>query len=92
MPDCISITSHHVFRNVRFQPSDYDQSVFETIKRNRIEDDNNNVADPVLIDLTAPATWPDSDERLYDVIFVINIFHVAPVSIATASLRLAQSS
>ncbi|OAF19204.1 DUF938 domain-containing protein [Bradyrhizobium neotropicale] len=70
------------FPNVRFQPSDYDQGVFEAIKRKRVEGDNNNVADPVLIDLTAPATWPDADERLYDVIFVINIFHVASVSIA----------
>ncbi|WP_168193458.1 DUF938 domain-containing protein [Bradyrhizobium sp. NAS96.2] len=70
------------FLHIRFQPSDYDQGVFETIKRKRLEGDNNNVADPVLVDLTVPSTWPDAREQLYDVIFVINIFHVAPVSIA----------
>ncbi|WOH85447.1 DUF938 domain-containing protein [Bradyrhizobium sp. BEA-2-5] len=38
------------FPTVRFQPSDYDQSAFETIKRKRLEGDNNNSADPALID------------------------------------------
>ncbi|WP_027556286.1 DUF938 domain-containing protein [Bradyrhizobium sp. Cp5.3] len=77
------------FPNVRFQPSDYDQGTFEAIKRKRVEGDNNNVADPILIDLTAPATWPDADERLYDVIFAINIFQVAPISIADGIAALA---
>ncbi|MCP3475792.1 class I SAM-dependent methyltransferase [Bradyrhizobium sp. CCGUVB1N3] len=70
------------FPNVRFQPSDYDRDVFASIKRCRAGAGNKNVADPILIDLTVPATWPGADERLYDVIFVINIFQVAPVSIA----------
>ncbi|WP_245335027.1 DUF938 domain-containing protein [Bradyrhizobium mercantei] len=68
------------FPNVRFQPSDYDQGVFETIKAKRLK--GNNIADPALIDLTVSSTWPNADERFYDVIFVINIFHVASLSIA----------
>ncbi len=41
------------------------------------------------IDLTDPATWPEAREPLYDVIFVINIFQVAPVSIADGIAALA---
>lgn len=69
------------FKEHRFQPSDYDTRVFETIVRNRAEAGNTNVADPVRIDLTDSTTWPDGKEKLYDVIFVINLFQVAPVSI-----------
>lgn len=69
------------FTEHRFQPSDYDTDVFETIKSKRAEAGNSNVADPVKIDLTDAATWPDGKDKLYDVIFVINLFQVAPVSI-----------
>ena len=70
------------FPDLQFQPSDYDTDVFDTIKQKRAEQGNANVTDPVKIDLTAPETWPDPKERLYDVIFVVNLFQVAPVSIA----------
>ncbi len=66
---------------MQFQPSDYNADVFETIKQKRAEQGNANVADPIKIDLTAPETWPDPKDRLYDVIFVVNLFQVAPVSI-----------
>jgi SAM-dependent methyltransferase len=69
------------FEAHEFQPSDYDTRVFETIAKTRAEAGNSNVADPVKIDLTDPATWPDGKDKLYDVIFVINLFQVAPVSI-----------
>jgi SAM-dependent methyltransferase len=69
------------FKQHNFQPSDYDTDVFETIKTTRGEQGNTNVADPVKIDLTEPETWPDPDAKLYDVVFVINLFQVAPVSI-----------
>jgi SAM-dependent methyltransferase len=69
------------FKDHRFQPSDYDSDVFETIKTKRAEGSNGNVLDPVKIDLTSPETWPDPKGNLYDVIFVINLFQVAPVSI-----------
>ncbi len=69
------------FKEHRFQPSDYDTRVFDTIVTKRAEAGNANVADPVRIDLTDASTWPDGKDKLYDVIFVINLFQVAPVSI-----------
>jgi hypothetical protein len=69
------------FPGLSFQPSDYDQDVFETIKT-RANAANANVADPIRIDLTDSQTWPSAKERLYDVIFVINLFQVAPLAIA----------
>jgi cyclopropane fatty-acyl-phospholipid synthase-like methyltransferase len=77
------------FSALRFQPSDYDVDVFETIEQKRAEAGNSNVADPVRIDLTDPASWPDPKERLYDVIFVVNLFQVAPVSIADGIAQVA---
>lgn len=77
------------FPNLRFQPSDYDTDVFATIKATRAEKGNSNVADPIRIDLTDPASWPSASDKLYDAIFVINIFQVAPVSIADGIAHLA---
>ena len=70
------------FPSMRFQPSDRDVTVFETMKSNRTRAGNKNVADPLRIDLTEPAAWPLREDRLYDVIFAINVFHLAPVSAA----------
>ncbi len=70
------------FPEIRFQPSDKDLSVFESIKAKRAEAANKNISDPIAIDLTDETTWPDPKDGLYDAIFVINIFQVAPVSIA----------
>jgi hypothetical protein len=69
------------FPQLQFQPSDYDVDVFETIKQKRAEQGNANVADTIKLDLTAPETWPDPKDRLHDVIFVVNLFQVAPISI-----------
>jgi cyclopropane fatty-acyl-phospholipid synthase-like methyltransferase len=77
------------FPQLQFQPSDYNVEVFETVKQNRAERGNANVADPIKIDLTAPETWPDPKDRLYDVIFVVNLFQVAPVSIADGIAQVA---
>ena len=77
------------FPQLQFQPSDYNVDVFETIKQKRADQRNGNVADPIKIDLTAPETWPDPKDRLYDVIFVVNLFQVAPVSIADGIAQVA---
>ena len=74
---------------MQFQPSDYDVDVFETIKKKRADHKNVNVDDPIKIDLTAPASWPDPKDRLYDVIFVVNLFQVAPVAIADGIAQVA---
>ncbi|HTR16190.1 MAG TPA: DUF938 domain-containing protein [Acetobacteraceae bacterium] len=70
------------FPDLRFQPSDYDEAVFETIRQTRDAQGNANIADPLRIDLTDAATWPAVEMGRFDAIFVINIFQVAPVSIA----------
>ncbi|ACB94942.1 DUF938 domain-containing protein [Beijerinckia indica] len=77
------------FPEVSFHPSDYDTKVFETIKQTRDTQNNKNVDDPILIDLTKPDTWVNAQARLYDAIFVINLFQVAPLSIAEGIAELA---
>ena len=69
------------FPGITFQPSDCDVTVFEIIRANRARAGNTNVAEPLRIDLTEADTWPKG-ERLYDVIFAINVFHLAAVSAA----------
>jgi len=69
------------FPGLTFQPSDYDADVFDSIKAKRAEAGNSNVLDPIRIDLTDPASFPDPAAKRYDAIFVINIFQVAPVAI-----------
>ncbi len=79
------------FPNLRFQPSDYNPDVFETIKAKRAEAGNSNVADPIAIDLTKAESWPDPKDRRYDAIFVINLFQVAPVAIIDGIAQVAAS-
>jgi hypothetical protein len=77
------------FPSLAFQPSDYNVEVFDSIKAKRAEAGNSNVFDPVRIDLTEPETWPSPSDRLYDVIFVVNLFQVAPVSICDGIAQVA---
>ncbi|WP_292530735.1 DUF938 domain-containing protein [Methylocystis sp.] len=77
------------FPNLSFQPSDYNVEVFDAIKKKRAEAGGRNIFDPVKIDLTAPETWPSASDRLYDVIFVVNLFQVAPVSICDGIAQVA---
>jgi Protein of unknown function (DUF938) len=83
----ISTISRPIFSNC--DSNDYNLDVFETIKQKRAEEGNANVADPITIDLTSQETWPDPKDRLYDVIFVVNLFQVAPVSIADGIAQVA---
>ncbi len=78
------------FPELTFQPSDYDVEVFDAIKKKRAEHGNRNIADPIKIDLTASNTWPSPDDRLYDAIFVVNLFQVAPVSICDGIAQVAE--
>jgi hypothetical protein len=77
------------FPHIRFQPSDRDKSVFEAIRQMQAESADANVWDPILIDLTKPETWPDAKAHRYDVIFAINVFHVAPIAIADGVAEIA---
>jgi hypothetical protein len=78
------------FPGLKFQPSDYNDEVFDTIKKKRAEAGNKNVSDPIKIDLTASDTWPCASDRLYDAIFVVNLFQVAPVSICDGIAQVAE--
>jgi hypothetical protein len=78
------------FPSLLFQPSDYDVDVFDSIKTKRTETGNGNVLDPIRIDLTDSSTFPDPKDKLYDAIFVINIFQVAPVAINEGIAHLGQ--
>lgn len=78
------------FRSLSFQPSDYDDEVFDSIMKKRAEAGNANILDPIKIDLTDPATWPSASDRLYEAIFVVNLFQVAPVSICDGIAQVAE--
>ena len=78
------------FSHLHFHPSEKDIEVFENIKALTREQGNNNIADPVHLDLTDPETWFNSDvERSFAAIFCINIFQVAPISIADGMMQCA---
>lgn len=79
------------FPAARFQPSDKVDRTFENIRSLRDAAGCNNVDDPIVLDLTEDATWPSGDDRKYNIIFCINIYQVAPVSIAVGMMRCAAS-
>ncbi|SFI38964.1 DUF938 domain-containing protein [Nitrosomonas sp. Nm34] len=79
------------FDHLHFQPSDKDTEVFDNIQKLTSERGNNNIADPVHLDLTKPETWFNpGPEKSFAAIFCINIFQVAPVSIADGMMKCAQ--
>ncbi len=75
------------FPHLTFQPTDRTEETFEHIKKLREEKGNRNINDPRVIDLTEPSTWPE--EGGYHAMFCINIFQVAPVSIAEGMMACA---
>ncbi len=78
------------FEHLHFHPTDKDQEVFENIKKLSSENGNENIADPVHLDLTDPSTWFNPGEKgSFDAIFCINIFQVAPISIADGMMECA---
>jgi len=78
------------FSHLHFHPSEMDVEVFDNIKKLTSEQGNNNIADPMHLDLTKPDTWftPES-EKSFAAIFCINIFQVAPISIADGMMKCA---
>ena len=60
------------------------------IKKLTIFHKNENIADPVHLDLTDPETWFNPGRHnAFSAIFCINIFQVAPISIADGMMRCA---
>ena len=71
------------FEHLHFHPTDKDEDVFENIKNLKHELGNDNIAEPVHLDLTDPNTWINTDTAgVFSAMFCINIFQVAPISIA----------
>ncbi len=79
------------FEHLHFHPTDRDQDVFDNIKQLSVEQGNDNIADPVHLDLTDPETWLNvkGEPHSFASIFCINIFQVAPVSIADGMMECA---
>ena len=78
------------FEHLHFHPTDKDIEVFDNIKNLTNQQDNNNIADPTHLDLTDPKTWFNpGPEKSFAVIFCINIFQVAPISIADGMMKCA---
>ena len=79
------------FEHLHFHPTDKDIEVFDNIKKKTSEHGNDNIADPVHLDLTDPETWFNAGEpKSFDSIFCINIFQVAPISIADGMMQCAE--
>jgi AraC-like DNA-binding protein len=78
------------FQHLHFHPSDKDKEVFDNIKKLTVDHSNDNIADPVHLDLTDPHTWFNPGKsKTFDAIFCINIFQVAPISIADGMMECA---
>ena len=79
------------FEHLHFHPSDKDSEVFDNIKSLSNEHGNDNIADPMHLDLTDPKTWFNPDiQGTFSAILCINIFQVAPVSIADGMMKCAE--
>ena len=78
------------FDHLHFHPSDHDLEVFDNIKKLKNDHENDNIADPLHLDLTNPDTWfkPEHAGK-FDSIFCINIFQVAPLTIADGMMECA---
>ncbi|NJA05028.1 DUF938 domain-containing protein [Methylococcaceae bacterium WWC4] len=78
------------FDHLHFHPTDKDRDVFDNIKQLTVDHGNDNIADPVHLDLTDPDTWFNPGAKgSFDAIFCINIFQVAPISIADGMMECA---
>ena len=79
------------FKHLQFCPTDKDIEVFENIKNLTKKSSNDNIVDPVHLDLTDPETWLSvGDPSSFSTIFCINIFQVAPISIAEGMMECAK--
>lgn len=78
------------FDHIQFHPSDMNEEVLPHIERLTADSGLGNVRKPRQLDLTQPHTWPDRDEEFHAV-YCINIFQVAPVSIADGMMQCASA-
>ncbi len=80
------------FKHLHFYPTDKDAETFDNIKKLTKENGNSNIVDPVQVDLTKPETWFNPGKaKSFAAIFCINIFQVAPISIANGMMECAST-
>ena len=80
------------FKHLRFHPTDKDTGVFDNIKKLSSENYNDNIADPVHLDLAQAETWSNLGKaRSFAALFCINFFQVVPISIANAMMECADN-
>lgn len=77
------------FQHLNFLPSDVNEEVFENIRQLTQQNKVQNVQPPIKLDLTQPQTWSTLTGKKFDAIFCINLFQVAPISIADAMMNCA---
>jgi len=78
------------FKHLHFHPFDKDAAVFDNIKKLSVGHKNDNIADPVHLDLTKPETWFNHGQpKSFAAMFCINIFQVAPISITDGMMECA---
>lgn len=102
---CLEISSgtgQHVtyfssrFPNIHFQPSEYNESMFNSIIAYKQNFKTTNVADPVKIDVSVPYTeWPPDAEgrsfadqaKTFDYVLCINMIHITPIECTEGLFR-----
>lgn len=77
------------FPHLKFYPSDREPEVFPVIAESTCQARVANVATPQRLDLTDEATWDHPECNSFDAVFCINVFQVAPVTIADGMMQCA---
>ncbi|XP_058820064.1 methyltransferase-like 26 [Topomyia yanbarensis] len=75
------------FPSIRFQPSEYDTSLFGSIEAYRHEANVPNLQSPIAIDISRPCTEWNNDHQInfatsaesFDYILNINMIHISPI-------------
>lgn len=77
------------FEHLQFHPSDLNEDVLPHIEKTTKASGLANVRQPRKLDLTQAHTWPNPEDLKFRAIYCINIFQVAPVSIAEGMMQCA---
>ena len=77
------------FSGLNWQASDPSPEALNSIQAWRTEQNLPNMAEPLQLDMTDAATWPD---QTYDAIVCINMIHISPWSATEGLMALAQKA
>jgi len=68
------------FPKLTFQPSEYEKSLFNSIKAYARDTPTKNVKDPIEIDVSIPCELWNLEHKSYDYVININMIHISPNS------------